>query len=233
MDGRKMMENRKQYRRAMREEQKEERRQDIVEMAWSLFQQTSYEALTMADVAEALKLAKGTIYLYFKTKEELFLAIEEQQLQAAFAEIDERLKEIGSSAIIPQVVEVFCQALQRRPGLVRLLAILHSILEHNIDLAAAIHFKYLLKTRFLQTGSLLEACLPFLQPGGGAHLLLQIHALVIGLWSIADPAPVVQEALQRPDLTIFAVEFAPEFSQALQALLSGLERLTQPPPHSI
>lgn len=223
------MENQKKQRRAMRDEQKEERRQAIMDKAWQLFQSRSYESLTMADVAEALILAKGTVYLYFKTKEELFLAIVEQQLEMFFIEGDSGLKMISNADIeaIPEIVKLVSEALERRPGLTRLLAILHTILERNIDLETAIHFKYMLKTHFERTGSLLEDCLPFLRNGEGAHLLLQSHALVIGLWSLADPAPIIREALQQPDLQVFEIRFASEFSQALQALLYGLERGAQ------
>ena len=220
------MANHKIQRRAIRDEQKEERRQTIIDMAWRLFQDTSYESLTMADVADALQLAKGTVYLYFKTKEELFLTIEERQLEAFFAEVNGGLSAISSSKVeaIPKIVELVCNALERRPGLTRLLAILHTILERNINLETATQFKYMLKAHFERTGSLLEGCLPFLETGEGAHLLLQSHALVIGLWSLADPAPVVREVLQQPDLQMFEVQFAPEFSRTLQALLYGLER---------
>ncbi|HEU0000173.1 MAG TPA: TetR family transcriptional regulator [Ktedonobacteraceae bacterium] len=219
------MTNHKIQRRAMRDEQKEERRQAIIDKAWRLFQDTSYESLTMAGVAEALQLAKGTVYLYFKTKEELFLTIEEQQLEAFFAEVDDGLSSISDTegGAIPSVVELVGRALERRPGLTRLLAILHTILERNIDLETATQFKHMLKAHFERTGSLLEACLSFLEAGEGAHLLLQCHALVIGLWSLADPAPIIREVLQQPDLRMFEVRFAPEFSQALQALLYGLQ----------
>lgn len=211
----------------MRDEQKEERRQAIIDKAWQLFQGRAYESLTMAEVADALQLAKGTVYLYFKTKEELFLAIEVQQLKMFFAEVDGGLSDLRGSRIgdIPQIVELVREALERRPGLTRLLAISHTILERNIDLETATRFKYILKAHFERTGSLLEGCLPFLRDGEGAHLLLQCHALVIGLWSLADPAPVVREVLQhQDDLQMLEVQFAPEFSQALQALLYGLER---------
>jgi AcrR family transcriptional regulator len=210
----------------MRDEQKEERRQAIIDVAWQLFQSRPYESLTMADVADALQLAKGTVYLYFKTKEELFLAIEEQQLEAFFTEVDGELKMISNRDVeaIQEIVKLVCEALERRPGLTRLLAILHTILERNIDLETATRFKYMLKAHFARTGSLLEGCLPFLRDGEGAHLLLQCHALVIGLWSLADPAPIIQEVLQQRDLQMFEIQFASEFSQALQALLHGLER---------
>jgi AcrR family transcriptional regulator len=214
-------------RRAVRDEQKEARRLAIVEIGWRLFQRQAYEELTMVDVAKALGLVKGTLYLYFRSKEELFLAITEQQLESWFTEVDVRLAEIQDSGTIARVVEMICEALEKRPGLTRLLAILHTILEHNIDLEAARRFKYMLKAHFERTGTLLESCLPFLKAGKGTHVLLQSHALVIGLWSLSNPSTVIREALQEPALRLFEVSFATEFSQALSALLYGLEHLAQ------
>ncbi len=210
--------------RAVHDEQKQERRQAILDAAWRLFQTTRYEALTMVDIAQALGLVKGTVFLYFKTKESLFLTLVEQQLAFWFAEVNAQLEALSHPCTIPEVADVLCQSLEARPGLTRLLAILHTILEQNIDLDSALAFKYFLLKHFEYTGALLERCLPFLSAGKGASLLLQSHALVIGLWHLSDPAPIVQQALQKPELRMFELHFAPEFSTALQALLYGLER---------
>src|SRR5262245_54156542 len=78
-------------RRAVKEDQKEERRQEILDKAWQLFQQHDYQAVNIIDVARGVGLAKGTIYLYFKTKEALFLAIQEQQFQHWFDDIEAQL----------------------------------------------------------------------------------------------------------------------------------------------
>ena len=69
-------------RRARNTEDKQQRRQAILDVAWALFQETSYAAVTMNGVAERAGLAKGTMYLYFKTKEELFLTLQIAQLQS-------------------------------------------------------------------------------------------------------------------------------------------------------
>ncbi len=219
------MGNTSPQRRAVHDKQKQERRQAILDEAWRLFQTTRYEALTMIEIAQALGLAKGTVFLYFKTKESLFLALVEQQLTVWFAEVNIHLEALSHPCTIPEVADVLCQSLEARLGLTRLLAILHTMLEQNIDLDAALAFKFFLLEHFEYTGLLLEQCLSFLSPGKGASLLLQSHALVIGLWHLSDPAPIVQQALQQPTLRMFEVHFAPEFSTALQALLYGLERI--------
>src|SRR5258708_6647472 len=50
------------------------RRQKIVQAATKLFATLGYSACDMERVAARLKIAKGTIYLYFPSKEKLFLA---------------------------------------------------------------------------------------------------------------------------------------------------------------
>jgi TetR/AcrR family transcriptional regulator len=74
----------------------------------------------------------------------------------------------------------------------------------------------------------LEQILPFLIPGDGVHLLLRSHALVIGLQHLSNPAPIISEVLQAPDLHIFEIDFAREFSSTLEALLYGLEITRRP-----
>lgn len=217
----------KRRRRAVYDDEKEERRQAILDIAWQLFQTTSYEAVTMAGVAEAAGLAKGTVFLYFKTKEALFLALLEQQLESWFAAVDTGLVAMSDESSIPRVTALLCEQLESRSGLTRLLAILHTLLERNISVEEALHFKYMLKEHFERTGVLLERCLPFLYAGEGAHVLLQCDAMVIGFWHLADAAPVVQQVLQRPELLLFEIRFVSELSTAMQALLYGLEKVAQ------
>ena len=223
------MENRSFRKRARQDEEKEERRQVILSAAWLLFGTTSYEEVTIAGVAEAARLAKGTIFLYFKTKEALFLALLEQQLISWFADVDAHLEQSTEGDPIPRVVALLCEQLEKRPGLTRLLAILHTLLERNITLAEALHFKYLLKEHFERTGALLERALPFLQPGQGAHALLQCDALIIGIWHLSDPTPVIQQALNQPDLLLFEIQFITELSTVMQALFYGLEKTASRP----
>lgn len=55
----------------------EERKQEIVEAAKRLFNSKGYDATSMQDVMEDVGIAKGTIYHYFKSKDELLQAVVE------------------------------------------------------------------------------------------------------------------------------------------------------------
>ena len=55
-------------------------RNRIIHAAIESFGQTGFDRTKMDDIAKRLGLSKGTLYLYFKSKEDLFLAICERNL---------------------------------------------------------------------------------------------------------------------------------------------------------
>ena len=57
---------------------KENIKNKIIESAIFTFSKYGYDKSRMDDIAKTAKLSKGTIYLYFKNKEELFNAISER-----------------------------------------------------------------------------------------------------------------------------------------------------------
>ncbi|PKN94530.1 MAG: TetR/AcrR family transcriptional regulator [Chloroflexi bacterium HGW-Chloroflexi-6] len=210
--------------RARQQGQKLERREAILLSAWNLFQQSSYEALTMDTIAREAQLAKGTLFLYFRTKEELFLALTLKQLTYWFDGVDQQLAILPLPAEPSALVEMFAVSLRERSGFTRLLAILATALEQNSSVEAILVFKQELLGRMLRTGGLLEQALPFLSAGEGARLLMQFQALVIGLQHLANPAPAVQQVISAPALQVFQVDFDREFRSMAFALLKGLEK---------
>ena len=58
-----------------KEREKEQRRQDILDAALTVFARKGMDQATMDDVAETAELSKATLYLYFSGKEELYFAL--------------------------------------------------------------------------------------------------------------------------------------------------------------
>ena len=58
-----------------KEREKLQRRNDIIDAAEKVFFSRGFESATMDDVAALAELSKGTLYLYFKSKEDLQFAI--------------------------------------------------------------------------------------------------------------------------------------------------------------
>ncbi|MEQ1864388.1 MAG: TetR/AcrR family transcriptional regulator [Micropepsaceae bacterium] len=64
--------------RGKREETKASNRQAIIDAAREVFAELGYGATTVRDIIRATDLASGTFYNYFKSKEEVFQALQDE-----------------------------------------------------------------------------------------------------------------------------------------------------------
>jgi AcrR family transcriptional regulator len=117
--------------RARSLEEKSFRRQQILDAASALFAEVGYEGFSVALLASKAGIVKGTLYLYFKTREEVFLALYDQSLNRWSEKFIQRL---------PESLEdrAFCELLYETafgdPLYVPLQARLEKVIEHNVSL---------------------------------------------------------------------------------------------------
>lgn len=64
-----------------KEREKQQRREEIVQAAEKVFFSKGFELATMDDIAAEAELSKGTLYLYFKSKEDLHLDVARKSIQ--------------------------------------------------------------------------------------------------------------------------------------------------------
>ncbi|MDR7543756.1 MAG: helix-turn-helix domain-containing protein [Armatimonadota bacterium] len=107
------------------------RRRQILEAATRVFADKGYAAATVRDIARAARIAEGTIYNYFKSKEDLLIHIPGQIAGPAF----ERLALDLAEARTPQDAERHLMALgqdivQRISANVRFVKVFLSALPH-------------------------------------------------------------------------------------------------------
>jgi AcrR family transcriptional regulator len=80
------------------EEARAARRDQIIAAAAECFARSGYHATTMADIAEAAGVSKGTPYLYFPSKEALFIALYEEWDCGLAARIDAAVGDLPEPA---------------------------------------------------------------------------------------------------------------------------------------
>ena len=207
--------------RARGELAKAARRAQLVAAAGRSFDEGGYESTTMAEVAAIASVSKGTTYLYFPSKEGLFLKLLTVSLvewaEAARSEI-----ESSRSRSTRSVARALAATLTRRPRLLRLLALLHPVLEAKADVGSIVAFRRGLLRHLQPLATLLEERLADLRPGEGVRLLLRLRALAVGLAPLAEPPDTVREAVASdPSLAVLEVDFERELTDSLTALIDG------------
>jgi AcrR family transcriptional regulator len=99
---------------SIRQRRKEQRPGEIIEAAVQEFARRGFAATRLEDVAERAGVTKGTIYFYFKDKEDLFKAAARSSLEPALNEIEalgahfegsaEESLRVHLSAVYPKLV---------------------------------------------------------------------------------------------------------------------------------
>ena len=199
--------------------QKAQRRAAILSAARHLFRRTSYPALTMAQVAAAAGVAKGTLYLSFPTKEALFLDLLAEAYGAWFRAVAAGLSRVKGA---PSLARLLARSVVDGPDFVALAVLGPTVLEHNVDPERALAYKRALLQGTAELAQALETR-KLVKRGQGWRLLVRLHAMVLGLQPHASPAPVVAALLARPELHPFRLDFAAELEGFLLDLLRGME----------
>lgn len=178
-------------RRAFASEDKLARREVILEAARTLFVAGDGNLPSASQIADAARLAKGTVYLYFRTKEEIFAALLlagwsdlMAEVIAAFRNGDDRDETVAA------FISTYVDYLDRHPELLRLDALGYGVLEQNMHPDALRAFKIELVSRLTEAGAVIDVALRVLE-GRGFRLLMRTYALTRGLWQstqgYADP----------------------------------------------
>lgn len=209
-------------RRAILPEDKSERRAAIVRAAEELLARAPMGTFSVEEIARRAGLAKGTVYLYFGTREEVLLAVHGAGAQRLFDAVSRALESRRAGA--GAVVRATLRFLREQPGFLPLAATCRGMLEDNVGDRAALEFKLALAARLADLGTRIERIYPALARGGGVALLMNSYALMIGLWQLADTPACLREAMQRPELGAVRIDFEKQLAAALIGLWESAAR---------
>jgi len=212
----------KPRRRAVAPSEKTERREVIVQAAAALLRRDPSARFSVEELARRAGLAKGTVYLYFGTREEVLLALHQQQAQELFDVVERALA--AADAHGRRVVDDGLAYLRAHPEFYPLAGNCRYMLDTNIGTEAALAFKVGIAQRLEPLGRRIEELYPGLSGGEGAALLTNCYAMIIGLWQQTDPPLCLRKVMQRPEMAIFRIDFEKQLVAALLDLWESAER---------
>jgi AcrR family transcriptional regulator len=194
---------RRRYQRARSQTEKSERRADILAAADALAREAGVEAFSMGALAARAGMAKGTIYLYFQTREEVLLVLYNQQLAHWSA---------GFLAAVPTPVSdqdfarLFLDSAHQDRLFLELSGRLGSVIEHNVSTERLIDAKRTMRGLLLPVAAHCERALT-LPEGSGVALLATLTPFVVGT-ALIDAGPCLTEPEIPEDVAAMAAVFS-------------------------
>ena len=75
------------FQRARKEEQRERRRQEILDAAWELFEEGGLEMVTFSTIGAKVSFTRQTIYTYYRSRDEVLLDLLSRRMEDFYQDI--------------------------------------------------------------------------------------------------------------------------------------------------
>jgi AcrR family transcriptional regulator len=113
----------------------EERRKELIEIGEELFLRNGYEETAVSDIVKKAKVAQGTFYYYFKSKEEILDSIIDRYIKTTVDSYEKISNEKGPNAV-EKLIKIFQFSYSFRKNKTSLMQYLHE------DKNAHLHLKF-------------------------------------------------------------------------------------------
>jgi AcrR family transcriptional regulator len=210
------------FQRARKPDEKAHRQKSILDAAADLFEIEGLDGVSLNAVARKAGVAKSNLYRYFESREAIFLALLHEDQMACVAAFEEGLAQLSGTIDVRAVARVFTRVVAAAPRFCALQTALSTVLEQNISEEAAADYKRGVLRVGLRLANALRAALPSFPAHAIGPFSRYVHAMIAGLYPLANPAPAVARALRDPQLAVFRSDFSEDMEAMLVAVLTSL-----------
>ena len=128
--------------RARSQEQKEDRLKEIKDAADFLFCNMPYSKISLSEIAEKLNWSRANLYKYVTTKEDIYLDITSDKMDACYSQLIAAFPE-NNNYSLEVAAEVYVGILNVNKEYLRYVAYLMTIIEQNVTVERLAKFKSL------------------------------------------------------------------------------------------
>ena len=218
MDRTKLQEKEPLIQRASSDGQKFEKKDQIIKMAERLLKEEKKDLPSVNEIIQSLNIAKGTFYLYFKTKEEIYLEILRNHNQILFDLLENCIDSSKSSnKLIENISKVLVNFAKKYPDAMKLSSISGSILEANIEIDVAVNYKTMLVNRMNVLVIKISKKID-LSPARIKNNLLTTYVLWTSLWQHNNPPESIKQLMSICPLDELLIDFDKTFISSAKKL---------------
>jgi AcrR family transcriptional regulator len=172
----------------------------------------------MTAIAERVGLAKASLYEYFGTKDDVFLALARRDVESWADEVESRLK-LLRRADAGRVAAALTAALRSHARLLRLRLTVLSIVERRAAADTIAEFNHAFRVAVQRAADALNAACPQLTREQVNEFIIQHQAVNTGLWSITHAS---KAASDRSGFRAIRFDFFELFERTIYQILRGV-----------
>jgi len=175
------------------------RKEEIIAACETLYQTMGFKEITIKEIADYTSFSRPSIYNYFETKEEIFLAILQKEYGRWIDDLDAVSRE-HDSLTRAELAEALARTLNKREQLLKLMSMNHYDMEANSRMERLTEFKRAYGGSLRAVERLLEKFCPEMSGQGRKEFLYAFFPFIYGIYPYAVVTDKQREAMEKADV---------------------------------
>ncbi len=198
------------------------RKEEIILACRKLYETMSFREITLKEIGQQTSFTRTSIYNYFETKEEIFLALFQREYELFALELDD-LCLSRETLSTDELASELAHALERRPLMLKLLSMNLYDMEANSRMERLVEFK----TAYGASKDALDRCLIRFVPGLGEKerqtFLYAFLPFVYGLYPYTVVTDRQREAMAQSGIGYVYMSTYEMAYSFIRTVLGGLQ----------
>ena len=187
----------------------ERRKEEIIGACKELYKTMSFKEITIKEIANFTSFTRPSIYNYFETKEEIFLAILKEEYDKWVAELNGVISE-NQVLTKEEVAKKLALSLENRHLLLKLMSMNHYDMEANSRMENLVEFKYSYGASLKTVNALLQKFCPDTDSDA---FIYAFFPFIYGIYPYAVVTDKQKEAMEQAEIdyhyhSIYELAFA-------------------------
>ncbi len=172
------------------------RKEEIIDACAALYETMSFKDITLQNIGEKTSFTRTSIYNYFHTKEEIFLALLKREHDAWIADMNEMISE-NSSMDAEEFAESMTVILERRTCMLKLMAMNIYDMEANSSRENLVELKKSYAGAVASLNGCLEKFFPAMTKDDRNEFLYDFFPFLFGIYPYTSHTKKQLEAMKQ------------------------------------
>lgn len=198
------------------------RKQEIINACASLYETMSFKEITIKEIGKATSFTRTSIYNYFQTKEEIFLALLQQEYELWCEDLT-KMHDIYDKMSIEDFSKNLAHTLESRERLLKIMSMNHYDMESNSRMENLVEFKIAYGNSIRCVTCCLEKFFPTMTVNDIQNFIYAFFPFLFGVYPYTVVTEKQKEAMEMANANyVFLSMFEITYS-IIKKLLQGFE----------
>lgn len=199
------------------------RKAEIINACAKLYDTKNFKQITLKEIGEKTSFTRTSIYNYFQTKEEIFLALLQQEYEKWIDDLNEMLHN-NKTMSAEQFADSLARSLEKRERLLKLMSMNHYDMEANSRMENLIAFKTVYGNSMRTVTSCLQKFFPRMTAGDIQEFIYAFFPFLFGVYPYTVVTDKQKEAMKKANANYVFLSIYEITKSIVRKLLQGMEQ---------